>query len=293
MGKNKNKTRHLTPQGQSLKGSLEAIIGPRLAADQALKPGEIKKILLAVKPGPVKDLAPTCDALTAAFKTRLAEDADLSDLPEILEALKAAAEGEGEEDEDDLEDKACKDKEDLGMPITDEDEEDKEDALDEEKVVEKVEEKAEAEHPGVKLMKMLSKYDIPSEDLETINGLVTALGKKEAPMKGTEDNYDPKAMDAKLKGVETNTIKRLEAISEAKEIAAPFIGRVTADSAEKIYELILDSKGVKTKGIHPSAFKAMVGMLQQNDEATNTIPAMDAATRKSYDEMYPNRPMKA
>ena len=88
MGK---KVRNLTAQGQAVRGLLTGILAPRLAADAALKPGDIDKLLKGVALGKYTPQIPLIVAdAKAKFGGHLVKDASLDDLPEILEALKAA-----------------------------------------------------------------------------------------------------------------------------------------------------------------------------------------------------------
>lgn len=49
------------------------------------------------------------------------------------------------------------------------------------------------------------------------------------------------------------------------------------DSADDVYETALKARGVETKGVHPSAFPAMLKMLPVNAPKAVTSVAMDAA----------------
>ncbi len=78
----------------------------------------------------------------------------------------------------------------------------------------------------------------------------------------------------------------MNAAIEAREIVRPIVGQVAValDSAEAIFEFALKAKGVSTKDVHPSAFKAMVGMIpkatdQRQHMATDAAPAASLATR--------------
>ena len=82
-----------------------------------------------------------------------------------------------------------------------------------------------------------------------------------------EDDDDKPAMDSAsvrklISDAEKRGAKRTAAIEIAKADVKPHVGEVIGmDSAEAIYRFALDEAGVSTKGVHPSALKAMVAML--------------------------------
>ncbi|GGN49387.1 hypothetical protein GCM10011349_19980 [Novosphingobium indicum] len=84
---------------------------------------------------------------------------------------------------------------------------------------------------------------------------------------GEEEDDDKPAMDSAsvrklISDAEKRGAKRTAAIEIAKADVKPHVGEVIGmDSAEAIYRFALDEAGVSTKGVHPSALKAMVAML--------------------------------
>lgn len=119
--------------------------------------------------------------------------------------------------------------------------------------------------------------------------------------KAKEDDDGKAAMDAAIKkavdATEKATIQRMNAIRVAEKEVAPLIGEVVAqDSAEAIYKLALDSAKVGTEGVHPSAYRAMVGLLVSQADASNKPRvAMDSATavsdfaKRFPEAKFPNR----
>jgi hypothetical protein len=114
-----------------------------------------------------------------------------------------------------------------------------------------------------------------------------------------KDKIDKPAMDAAIdaavKKAEAATVARMQAIHTAEREVEPHIGKlaVAQDSAENVYKLALDAAKVDTTGVHPSAFRAMVGMLSSvgatKPAATATNLAQDSANGvKSFAEMFPN-----
>jgi hypothetical protein len=260
-----------------------------LAADQAMRKGELHGILLALDKAPYKQQAPKLlESLNTAFKPRLAKDADLDDLPEILEALHSAEENS---DDDGGEDAAyCAGKDEDGS----------------EGMVSDLE-----EEPGKQLMAILAKCNLPEEVLGQVNELLNKIaapkpagdafppknpGEKADGKNGPEPPDKAPAMDAATltKIVTQATTADLKARYRAGEKVKPFIGAIdvlAADSAPAIYKMALDAKGVATKGIPPEAFEAMVGMLPTTEEVSRPARlAADAAGAQTLAKKYPNAP---
>ncbi|WP_176692838.1 DUF2213 domain-containing protein [Photorhabdus luminescens] len=91
--------------------------------------------------------------------------------------------------------------------------------------------------------------------------------------KAKEEDKKP-AMDAAM--IEQRAVERVTALFQAREDVKPLIGIVAMDSAEDVYAAALKQKGVDVNGVHPSAYKSMVGMLLSNQaSATKPNVAMD------------------
>lgn len=303
--------RKITKLGHAVKGALAAYIAPRLAADAAFKPGELSKLLLAIdhKLSFKKQIPLIADSAKKTFKDRLAQDADMEDLAELLEALS------GEDVDDDMEagedagavppkkpKEGAADEDDMGSVAEDEDE----------------------EGPGEKLMKIISGLDIPASELETINGLITELSKPAAAdafppkkpdaaaPKKPENNAPGKevpsmkpAMDRKTVDeiIQTavladrkNTKAHLASLYAAAEEVKPFIGDINVlacDSAEHIYQLALDAHGIPTKDVHPSAFKSLLPLITAKAAAARPAVAMDAAAVTDFSKRFTHIPDRA
>jgi hypothetical protein len=121
-----------------------------------------------------------------------------------------------------------------------------------------------------------------------------AVAAQKTPAAGTA--VDRAAMDAAIKAAELRAVNRMNAIEEAKRIVKPFVGNVIGmDSAEAVYRLALDEAGVELDGVHPSAYKAMVGMLPKPGEEPAAFIGkklgMDgkeaAASASKFAELFP------
>lgn len=111
-----------------------------------------------------------------------------------------------------------------------------------------------------------------------------------------DDKDDKPAMDAAavkklIADAEARGAARVAAIEVAKRDVAPLVGEVIGlDSAEAVYKFALDQSGVDTKGVHASAFKAMVGVLTnaKTQLAVDAKPSIAAESKLSA--IVPNLP---
>jgi len=106
-----------------------------------------------------------------------------------------------------------------------------------------------------------------------------------------KDNYgsmNAKAMDAAIADARKSIHAELRAATEAREIVRPLVGAVAIalDSAEAIYRYALDAAKVDVTDVHPSAFRAMVGMLTVKAGARTRI-ALDSSA-PSVASMFPD-----
>lgn len=92
---------------------------------------------------------------------------------------------------------------------------------------------------------------------------------------------DKPAMDADA--IEAAAVARINALWQAREDVKPLVGVVAMDSAEAVYKYALQQKGVNTKGVHPSAYKSMVELI--NKQSQPAAMAMDAAVFSEPDKL--------
>lgn len=78
------------------------------------------------------------------------------------------------------------------------------------------------------------------------------------------EEQSKKAMDSAIKLAEDQAVARVTKLFEAREEVKPLVGQVAMDSADDVYAYALKQCGVDISGVHPSAFKTMVGMVKQN-----------------------------
>ena len=183
--------------------------------------------------------------IQAAVQPLLAQDAELS--PDELLQVIGSLTNEVQTAEDDGEDLPPENVENVG---TDEDEpedgdnnpapaEPEEPAEDEEP-----EEPAEDEEP-----------EEPAEDEEP------EAPEGGAPKPAQDAAISKMAMDAAIKRAVEAERKRSQALATAQREVAHIVGDVAMDNAADVYKFALEQSGIDVTGVHPSAYRAMVGML--------------------------------
>lgn len=244
----------LTRQALLVEGALAAHIRPKLAQDAKL---DLRPVLSRVT---AKNLASQRKSILDDVKTavtgKLAQDAeiDTNDLEKILEVVEAL----GPEEE--------------AAPATDDD------------------------------LPAAGETAVDSDGLsEEEEAQYQALAKRRKPAASDEEPDDDKdkvskpAMDAAIasavKAAEARVRTTLRDIATAEDDVRPYVGKlaVTFDSASDVYQSALEAMGVDIKGVHPSAFRAILkSQPKPNTKASNPAVAMDAAAKKSFEERFPN-----
>lgn len=116
-----------------------------------------------------------------------------------------------------------------------------------------------------------------------------AKKKAEAAQNGEAEKT---AMDAALIAAqaEKRAMAKFNAIRKAERAVAPLVGEVAAmDSAEAVYRFAMDSVGINYKGVHPSAYPALIEMHQKMRETAQPARvAMDAAATNELAKLMPN-----
>ena len=245
-------------------GALGAHIRPRLAQDAAL--GDLTPFLKGVSRKNLKSEQPRIiRAMQNHFKGKLAQDADLEDLKEVIEVFTDPAVAPIGEDEDD----------DATPPVAQDD-----------------------ELMG-KIREMLGEKLGPEEAARVMAALgePAAANDEPPPTPGTPPAPVTKqAMDAALakaqKDGEQAAVARMTAIRTAEQECRPILGEIVAqDSAEAVYKMALDAKGIDLTDTPPSAYRALVKMALAQDQAPQTPRvAMDSASVQSFNQRYPHQP---
>lgn len=247
-------------------GALGAHIRPRLAQDAAL--GDLTPFLKGVSRKSLKSELPRIvRAMQNHFKGKLAQDADLEDLKEVIEVFTDPAVAPIGEDEDD----------------------------------DTVEPKPVAQDDELmgKMREMLGERLGPEEAARVMAALGEPAAANDEPPPTPNTPAPPvtkQAMDAALakaqKDGEQAAVKRWTEIRTAEQECRPILGEIVAqDSAEAVYKMALDAKGVDLTDTPPSAYRALVKMALAQDQAPQTPRvAMDSASVQSFNQRYPHQP---
>lgn len=258
-----------------VQGALIPYLAPRLAADAALDLGPILDGL--TRKNFAGRRAGIASAITKATTGKLAQDADLGDLVELLDTMKGIESGDPEDDDLTLDAEVINNG-----------------AEDPERT------NGTAEDDDTELMAKLKAAGLDDETIAKVCAAMKPAADAEVvdPANAAEqpDFVSKGAMDAAIakavKTTERTTVTRMNAIREAEATCKPFIGElaVAMDSAESIYQLALEAADVNLEGISPSAYRAMVGMLPQPGARTAGRPTMaeDAAAATSFAERHPD-----
>lgn len=100
--------------------------------------------------------------------------------------------------------------------------------------------------------------------------------KREKEDREKDEKEEKMAKDSRLAmdALETRMRSQFRELREAEQLCEPMIGRVACDSAEEVYRMALDNAGVEHKGIHPSALRPMVELLNKSKSfANDSAPA--------------------
>lgn len=82
-----------------------------------------------------------------------------------------------------------------------------------------------------------------------------------APKPAQDAAISKMAMDAAIQKAVAAERKRAQALVAAQREVAHIVGDVAMDNAADVYKFALEQSGIDVTGVHPSAYRAMVGML--------------------------------
>lgn len=276
-------------------GALRAYLQPKLAMDSKLP--NIGGALATFEPGKFKAATPNfVKALEKALgKIKLAQDADLAGVVDGVQKLMASIDG----------DKAVADAE-IGDPdadmsgggeMADEDDTSMDGGMD--AVAAYLKSKGVPDDVIAGMPGMGAEKPAPAAPAAPAKPAKEALDKDTVETEdgpdGKSDKFDKGAMDAALKLVETNTIKRMNAISEAKAHVRPIVGELTMafDSAEGVYRKAFEMQEHDVSAIKGAgaavALKAMWDMVRVPGAAPprREVIAQDSESAGSYAKMFP------
>lgn len=287
-----------------MEGALFAYLRPKLAQDAKV---DFKPILANVTDTNfAKSKGVIVERVKKATAGKLAQDADIGDLVQLLNGL----EGAGAEEVHAVEDAPDAP---VDMPV---------EAIGEEP-------KPEGVDAGIEELKaFLVSKGMSEEDIAKVMELMVAKPAEEAPVdapaeapaapeaeipaeepaandekdedekKDKDDMVTKPAMDAAIAAAvksATEAANRVQReIRDAERAVRPYVGDLAMahDSAQSVYSAALKSLGVKVDGVHPSAFPVILSMQPKAGEKTakpaRASVAMDSSSLNSFNEMFPD-----
>ena len=261
------KFRTLTKKASLVNGALMAALpASKLATDAKL---DLDKLLVGVSNANWKDKK---SVIVDTIKTKLAQDADIEDVIELLDKLDGESPVEA-------------------PAMADEPAEDDDSNVDGDETPEAEEsEEAQLITQLKALIEKLSGIQ-PAED-----EFPPKEDEEEMPDKKEKDDKSEKvgkpAMDAAIaaaeKRVEAATIARIRGVQVAEEEVKSYVGKlaVALDSADEVYKAALSVLGIDTKGIHPSAFRHILAA--QPKPGSKREIAQDSVPVDGMADMFPD-----
>ncbi|MBB3743900.1 hypothetical protein FHX10_003399 [Rhizobium sp. BK591] len=256
-------------------GAILAYLRPKLAQDAKIDLSIVLKDVTAKN----YDAKLIGTGLQNAVKGKLAQDADISDVVDLLDTLKAVEGAEDDLDPNSGELNAGK--------VRGEDEDIDGEQDQKSRIMEFLKDKLSEDQMKAcdELWNQEAMDAEPDEDEE-------AKKKAEDEAEEKKDMVDKKAMDAAISAAVANERRNAREIEAAKEDVRPYIGAVAMahDSAADVYRTALTSMGVDIAGVHPSAFRAILKAqpVPGTKQVTRvTTIAQDAKGATSFYEMFP------
>lgn len=103
---------------------------------------------------------------------------------------------------------------------------------------------------------------------------------------GDKDEEDRKASDAALIArARREAMKDFQSLQNAREAVRPLVGEIAMDSADAVYRYALETIGIDTKDVHPSAYPAMVQLAK--DRKPSRVAMDSAQSGPSFAERFP------
>jgi len=262
-----------------VEGALIVHLHPKLAADAKL---DLKPILSGVTSRNFKDKkAGIVTALKTATTGKLAADADLEDVTNLLDSLEKVEAG------DDMEPNSA-------LPVK---AKDPNEGMDEEEPWEKV--KATLKEKGVgedtiEALDSIMKHGAHDEETEE------EMEEKEERKEQTEDRKKARdadvvkkpAMDAALAEQRKRFLQDQKDLRVAEREVRPYVGDLAMDeepeTAADVYKAALVAMDVDLEGVPPQGYRALLRALPVPNQRREPVMATDAAGVKSFNDMYPS-----
>lgn len=285
--KMKVKPRFLSRQAVLVQGAIIGSLRPKLAQDAQI---DIGAALVGVDAKNFKARKPAIIAsITKSCEGKLAADADLSDLPELLDAFCDVPVIEGKDSDPAAEPEPVKKggkREFLEGKLSAEDMK----AFDEMEDDEPAGEDEDDETPEEK-----EKREKAEKEAKDKKARDKKMGRDTGGALQPDKVVTPKAMDAALADQRKSILAEQRAIRDAELTVEPYVGKLAMahDSAEEVYRTALGAMGVDVSDVHESA--ALLHILKAQPLPGSETPraskrmAQDAATAASeFATMFPN-----
>lgn len=237
------KTNKINPKARLVADRLHGYLLAKLAKDKAPKLAEVRALCRNITADRFPKQKDALKGSILAFaKDRLAKDADLADLPELIEAF------QDDEDEDDL-----------GM-----------DADPKAKLMKMMDGKFSEDE----LKTIGDLLDAITAAKEPAPPAV----KPDEPAIDEEIPMDKKAMDAAIaqasKASAKQAMDHARALRQAEIEVEPVIGRLSEvpETVDGIYKLALDEMDVDLKGVEPSTYRHIFRAVKDRKVATDALP---------------------
>ena len=264
----------MTRKAAMVHGALMATLAPKLAQDAKLNLTPILKGVTA------KNFSAKRDGIVAAIikatDGKLAADANIDDLAELLDVLKDVEPAEDELDPN------------SGMPAAG-----KPKAIDEGPDDKAAKMKAFlsdklSEDDMAAFDAMMGESDDPAMDADETEEERKARAAKEAEAK--KPMIDQKAMDTAIGAAVAKARQDAREVEVAREEVRPYVGKLAlaCDSAADVYKAALTSLKVDVTGVHPSAFGAILKAQPLPGKTTVASVAMDSAAVASFAQRHPH-----
>ncbi|WP_199085960.1 DUF2213 domain-containing protein [Bosea sp. ASV33] len=271
-----SKSAVLTRKAVFVQGALVAALVPRLAQDAKV---DISPLFKGVTAKNLKSKAPT---IIAGIKQRtdgkLAQDATIDDLTDLLDVLEQADVAEGADIDPNS-----------GLPVA---------------AIEENASDADAEQIKAFLAGKLSDEDL-AKVLAMIGGGAAAMDEDDDETTGAEDEdkgeekkdvVTKTAMDEAIKAAvakaNSDAARNQREIRDAERAVRPYVGELAMahDSADAVYKTALTALGHAVDNVHPSAFPAILAALPKPGakSAQPSRVAMDSASSASFATMFPD-----
>ena len=101
-----------------------------------------------------------------------------------------------------------------------------------------------------------------------------------APKPAQDAAISKVAMDRAIAQAVSAERQRARELAQAQREVAHLVGDVAMDCAEDVYKFALEQHGIDVAGVHPSAYRAMVGLIKQQ-------PRQSVAMDKGIAEQFP------